>query len=257
MHPRIPLPPDFASRPFIYRDGLAAGWSDGRLRGPDLTTPFRGVRIVAGSTETTEGRCRAFMPLMPKDGFFNDLTSAELLGMPLPGMARRSLDIHAAVFSPRHPPRGKGVLGHAVRPMGGDIVRWRGMPLASAVRTWMELAAHLDLTHLVAAGDHVIHWRSPLATRAELEESIPRYPGRRGKPKLWAAVALLDERSESPMESGLRVILHLAGIQGLVANHPCGSAEITTASTWPSRNGRSLSSIRATFTATRSNGEAI
>ena len=76
----------------------------------------------------------------------------------------------------------------------------------------------LSVADLVAVGDHLIHWQSPLCTLDDLQAAIARYPGRRGRTVLTEAIGLLDDHSESPQESRLRVLLHSVGIVGLVAN---------------------------------------
>jgi very-short-patch-repair endonuclease len=75
------------------------------------------------------------------------------------------------------------------------------------------------VTALVAAGDFLIHHRQPLATIEALAAGAARFPRHRGHRRLATALALLDERSESPRESHLRVILHQAQI-ATVANFP-------------------------------------
>jgi len=65
---------------------------------------------------------------------------------------------------------------------------------------------------LVAVGDHLIHWRLPLATTEELAHSVTHFPGRRGLSRMRAALPLLDGRAESPPESILRVIIVHGGL---------------------------------------------
>lgn len=102
--------------------------------------------------------------------------------------------------------------------MGNDIHVVRGLPVSTPARLWCELAAELQVRDLVAAGDHLIHWRLPLCSLADLENAVDRYPGQRGRGRLRQALALLSDRSESPLESILRVLLTQGGIEGLVAN---------------------------------------
>jgi very-short-patch-repair endonuclease len=77
----------------------------------------------------------------------------------------------------------------------------------------------LSMTDLVAVGDFLIHWRLPFASKEELSAAVSVYPGRRGRCILLAALARLDDRSESRRESILRVILTDAGITGFRANY--------------------------------------
>lgn len=109
-------------------------------------------------------------------------------------------------------------MGHKVQLMGDDTHELRGLRMSRPARLWCELAAELELGDLVAAGDYIIHWRLPLCSLDELKDAVQRFPGRTGRAKLRAALSLLNNRSESPRESLLRVILVSAGIEGLRAN---------------------------------------
>jgi very-short-patch-repair endonuclease len=178
------------------------------------------VRATLDSDATIEGLCRALLPILPSGAFFSSVTAAILHGMPLPQFAQKAAGIHVAVFAPARALRARGVVGHSVSALGEDVEAVRGLPVGSPTRTWLELARVLDLPRLVAAGDSIIHWREPRATSESLAAAVAAYPERRGKRALRAAMELLDARAESAPESELRVILSLAGIRGLVANHP-------------------------------------
>lgn len=102
--------------------------------------------------------------------------------------------------------------------MGNDVRVWHGLPLSSPTRIWCELSAELSLAELVAVGDYLIDWRMPFCTVNDLATAVASYPGRRGKPALRSALPLVNDHSESPQESRMRVILALGGISGLVAN---------------------------------------
>jgi very-short-patch-repair endonuclease len=92
----------------------------------------------------------------------------------------------------------------------------------------------------VSAGDFLIRRASPLTTRVRLEECVRRHPGRRGRPALRLALDLLDDRSESPAESVLRVILVQAGFTGMVSNHVVRD-----------RNGRFVARVDLAFPSAR------
>ena len=220
MTPRIPLPPPFDHRPFARAEALRGGLGSNRINGPDLIRPFHGVRHPARLPLTFEARCRAFAQRMPENAFFNSITAANLLGVPLPLALRASTILDVAVPSPARSSTARGVRGHSVHLMGGDTRMVRGLRVSNFPRLWCELAAVLELRDLVAAGDHLIHWRLPMCSRADLADAVARYPGQRGRARMRAALALLNERSESPRESILRVLLHEGGITGLAVNLP-------------------------------------
>jgi len=80
-----------------------------------------------------------------------------------------------------------------------------GIRLASAAETLLAAARDLGLLDIVILGDAALHLRD--CTIEELQAAAAQR--RRGAPLLRSAVPLLDERSESPWESVLRV-LHVA-----------------------------------------------
>jgi len=220
MHPRIPLPADLAGRPFTYSAGLAAGLGPGRLRGPDLQTPFFGVRHPSPVPLTITERCWAFQQRMPADAFFSSVTAARVMGVPLPSRHERDALLHVAVPSPRRALAARGIVGHKVTLIGDDVRLWRGLRISSPERAWCELSAVLPLPALVAAGDFLVQWRLPLSSIEAIGEAVTRYPARRRRAVLLEALGLLHDRSESPKESELRVILVRAGIAGLEVNYP-------------------------------------
>jgi hypothetical protein len=115
------------------------------------------------------------------------------------------------------------VRGHALVVTPADVGVWHSLRICSPARVWCELGAQLTLADLVAAGDYLLHSdrRMPaLASKQSLADAVARYPGRRGRRRLRAALALLDAASESPQESRLRVTILLGGIPGVVANLP-------------------------------------
>jgi hypothetical protein len=157
---------------------------------------------------------------MPDAGFFCGVTAALLQGMPLPARLHRMTELHVGMPSPGRGLRARGVVGHKLNVAEGDIRYWGGLRVTTATRTWCDLGTVLDVEDLVAVGDYIIHYRCPLATRAELFDALCRYPGRRGRVRLREALTLLDDHADSRPESLVRVTVVRAGIPGLVANHP-------------------------------------
>ncbi len=218
MMPRIPLPSPFDSSPFTRAQALSAGLGKKRVDGSDLLRPYRGVRHPAAVSLGLEARCRAFATTMRGDAFFNSVTAALLMELPLPRALRDDQGVHVAVPAPVRSSTARGVIGHKVQLMGDDWRMWHGLRVSTPERTWCELSALLSLPDLVAVGDHLIQWERPICSRDDLAAATARFPGRRWRRVLAKALEHLDSRSESPQESRLRVILSLAGISGLVAN---------------------------------------
>ncbi len=221
MPARVPLPEPFRTSPFSYREGRASGLGHKRLRGRDIARPFRGTRDPRPDQQHAVSRlCATYATQMDDRAFFSSVTAAQLMAVPLPRRLSGTEKIHVAIVSPHRGLEGARVIGHKVKLMGGDSWTLNGLRISTPARAWCELGVLLTVPELVAAGDFIIHHRSPLAAHDELGEALRRYPDRRGKVRLRKALELLDDRAESPMESQLRAILALAGFTGMVANHP-------------------------------------
>lgn len=192
----------------------------GRLEGSDLGRPFHGVRHPSGDELTLVQRCFAFATIMPRPAFFSSVTAAQLMHIPLPRLLQSTTQLHVAVPAPSRSPRAKGIVGHKIQLMGNDTVVWNGLRHSSPERAWCELGPLLQLDELVAAGDHLIHWRAPLTSLEQLVSAVDRFPSPRGKPMLRNAVQLLDAHAESPMESRTRLILVRSALPPFVPNFP-------------------------------------
>ena len=212
-----PLPMPFAGRPFRVRDALAVGVPEHRLRASDLARPFHGVRTVELPRELTD-RCRAYAARMPDTSFFCGATAALLHGLPVP--PRLVVELHVASTNPHRAPRARGVVGHKLRALPGDVITLEGLRVSSAPRAWCELAAVVRIEDLVAAGDRFIWRMDPIGALSELIAAVEHHPGRRGKRNLDRALGLLSDRADSPQESRLRVMLIDGGVTGLEVNYP-------------------------------------
>ena len=194
-----------------------AGLGAGRLRGGDLHRPYRGVR-VAGRPSDVEQRARAFQQRASENTYLCSVTAAVLYRIPLPLRLEQSLLLHVGVPAPARAPRVERVVGHKFQIEESDIQNWYGLRVTTPERTWCDLATVLSVPDLVAAGDYVIHWELPLASREALYSAMLRHPGQRGHRRLVRAFTLLNDRAESRRESLLRVIVVRAGIRDVEPN---------------------------------------
>lgn len=219
-----PLPPHLAEAPFANIDAARAGVSPDRLRAKDLDKSIWGIRR-AGKAETLQDRCALIAYRLRKDAVFSHATAALLLGGPLPLALEKSRAVHVAVFSPEPSPHARGLTGHSLELSATDLVHVGQLRATSAARTWQDMAGMLSLAELVALGDYFVHWRAPLTTVAALTATVAKMVGKRGAKKARAALALLDDRAESPPESHLRVILVTAGLPRPSVNYVLVDAE--------------------------------
>jgi hypothetical protein len=82
--------------------------------------------------------------------------------------------------------------------------------VTSPVATFLDLAAHLDDTEVLAVGDAIV--RRGLATVEALVEAAETSRQRRGSARARRVAALVRAGVDSPMESLLRYVLGTAGL---------------------------------------------
>jgi hypothetical protein len=157
----------------------------------------RGLYIPRASTLTDV--LHGWGLVLPKCAAFTSLTAAELRGWWLP----RSVPypVFAAVpIGERYPER-KGLLVCS-HPRPVPSVAVNGFKITTGAETLLAAARDLGILDLVILGDSAL--RTGDCTIEELEATAAQQ--RRGAPRLRAVLPLLDDRSESPWESVMRVL---------------------------------------------------
>lgn len=91
-----------------------------------------------------------------------------------------------------------------------EIVTRRGLSTTTRLRTVVDLAGGNPLTEGVVAADMFLHSR--LVSLAELRRYVDTHPGARGIARLRRVVDLVEPKTESAMETRLRMLLVLAGL---------------------------------------------
>ena len=135
---------------------------------------------------------------------FSHYTAAELYGVPSP----RDALIHVSLISEVEP-RITGVSAHRVDELPAP--NWvRGLPVTPPGRTFVDLAAKLDLPGLVAAGDALARIAG---STDDLRTAIGAGMARRGIRLARLAMDYVDPRSLSAPESHLRLLLVRAGLR--------------------------------------------
>lgn len=204
---RTPFPDDFTGRPFSRREAVAAGIKDSRLRSAKLAHPFHGVRALDWDA-SYEAHIRAYHERMPRTQHFSHGTAALLHGFPVPSFATSAL--HVSAVRTAGFPRAHGVVGHH---SDSRVVTLGRMRVSHPVDTWCDLATVLAVDDLVAIGDFLITGDEPysgvppIARLSELEHAVRLRAGRRGTPKLWAALELVRYGPLSRMETEMRLLI--------------------------------------------------
>lgn len=232
-----PLPEPFHDGPFAVRSARGAGVGRGRLRGSDLVVPTHGARAHVEATDLTS-RALGMAMGMPESRAFSHITSARLLGIPLPSRLQGLADEGPlAVTGPTGDgrPARPGITGH--RGIESRLViETKGVRVVAAPDTWCDLAAlgprWISVDDLVVAGDHIARAHdeemkakvrpgsctSP-GVRA-LHEALGRRVRPRGKVMLRQALELIRPRVKSPMESRSRLMFVRAQFPEPVVNLP-------------------------------------
>lgn len=234
-----PLPEWLQGRSFTLSESDECGISRRRTTGRDLHTPSRGIRVPWGIQQGLDARVRPLLALT-SGGIASHSTAALLWGMPLPPWLQGSFDVHISRDAARNPPWRAGIAGHHARFKPGEAVQLRGMAVTSPLRTWLELAAMLELDDLVAAGDFLVcehdrifgPKRVALVKLDTLRQAVTLEFRRRGIVKAREAADLIRVGADSPPETRIRLALERAGIPGLVVNFVVEDADGNDAS-WP------------------------
>ena len=207
MRPPI-IPAEFRERPFTLREARASGLTDSSLRSAPWRQVFQGVWAHVDLEDNRENRLAAARLVIPRHGVLCLVTAAWGYGADV----RREDDFDVHVGFPegkriRNQP-GLVVSQETLKP--SDIWTIDGVAVTSPVRTaydclrllrrWDRLVVADALTHLgVTSVDEL---RAYFATQRRMRN-------------LRIAERLLDDiepKSESPMETRLRLVLTEAGL---------------------------------------------
>ncbi len=186
---------------------MAAGIKDSQLRSTKLARPFHGVRALNWDP-SYEAHIRAYHARMPRTQHFSHGTAALLHGFPVPLLATSAVQVSAP--SSAGFPRAQGIVGHH---SDSRVVILGGMRVTHPVDTWCDLATSLSVDDLIAIGDFLITGDEPysgvppLARLPEVEHAVRLRAGRRGTPKLRAALELMRYGPLSRMETEMRLLM--------------------------------------------------
>ncbi|MEP6843718.1 MAG: hypothetical protein ABJA11_09355 [Pseudolysinimonas sp.] len=214
----VPLPESLPASGFTIAKARQQGVTRARTRSRDWEAPFYGIRVKAG-TRDLRGRAMAYAAGMPPSQFFSHTTAARLHGLRMP-QGFHETELHVTSLAPARAPRGAGVVGHQAD--RATVAMVGSLRVRSAVETWCQLSAQLDLDNLVVMGDGLVRRNSPLASMTQLRDAAFHHSGR-GCRKLRAALDAVRPGTDSARESMLRMIVLRAGfpepeVNGVILN---------------------------------------
>ena len=197
------LPPELQRGPFSLDDAMRAGLERWHLEGATWTRIGPQLYIWSALREDPMHRLEAARRRLPAGAAFSGLTSAWLHGIDVAPCDPIEVTIpETAGISAR--------AGIAVRRSTfgkGDLVKVRGMPATSIVRTVGEVCSRLALVEAVVFADQALLLKR--LTLEQLRVWAAMNAGRRGIQNLRRVLDLAEPAAESPMESRLRMVLVL------------------------------------------------
>jgi uncharacterized protein DUF559 len=203
-------------QPFRGADAVAAGLVTPKaLRGPRFRRLFTAIYIRADVEITFEVRSHAAYLLLDGRGALGGFSAAELLGA-----SCGPVDAPAEIITPRGLLTRRGLLVRHDELAPDEVTDAGGCVVTSPLRTAYDLARRLPLVEAVVALDAL-----GFAQKIVPADVLPlarRHLGGRGSAQLPEAVALSNALAESPMETRIRLALHVAGLPPPVLQHPVG-----------------------------------
>jgi very-short-patch-repair endonuclease len=201
---RSAVPAELRAGPFSVPEARNLGFSWRSLQASSWRRLSRGQYAWTELPDDIEMRLRAAQQRLPIQFAFSGRTAAWILGLDM---------------SPCDPIEATVPRGISVRSRAGirvrraalpecDVIQRRGFSVTDPLRTVTDLGSGRDLTEAVVAIDLALH--AGLIDEGLLNRHIERSRGVKGIRRLRRAFSLADSRSESPMETRLRVQLACA-----------------------------------------------
>ena len=204
------IPPRLCAGPFTTRTAADEGVSSHALRGSAWRQLFRGVWILATAPLDRATWLAAARLVLPVDAVLCGLSAADAHGVDV----RQAEDvvIHAA-FADGAPRQRRGMQLRQLKLEPHEVMRRDRWLVTSPLRTAFDCSRWLSLVEAVVLVDAMAHMG--LITLDGLLAFASEHPGTRWVRRVATVVRYADARSESPMESRLRLLLVLAGLDGL------------------------------------------
>ncbi|MBT8159119.1 MULTISPECIES: hypothetical protein [Arthrobacter] len=214
-----PLPKELVSRPFTVYESRVLGVAPKRLRARDVSDGGRLIHLPAGREFVLAERARVLLAATP-GAWVSHESAAVLTRLGLPPWMGDDEAVHLSKPYELPRVRRRGVTGHRVRVLAGEVTEIDGIRMSSPPRTWLDLAQQLPLRYVIAMGDQLIRMprpalegrTEPYADKEGLRLLIRQHPNMKGVEK--ARLALEDMRvgADSFPETFLRLALLDAGL---------------------------------------------
>jgi very-short-patch-repair endonuclease len=212
------------------------GITDRQLQHPEVERLSRDTylpRVLAGDLRQ---RLAAVLLTAPAGAVLSHATAAALWGIhiPLQHPVDRRVDLIVPGASRAESRADRRI--HRVPVDDDELTRRESFVVTTLERTWRDLAAVLKPPALLAVTDQLLAGGRSVP---DLQEQLARRPSGRGSARARAVLPMADARAESPMESVLRWLLHVAGVPTpelqFVVRSPGGAFLGRADLAWPDR----------------------
>ena len=204
---REPLvPSQLATSVFTAAEASRHGVTEDHLRGASWRRVGRGVYASRAIADDPVTRLKAALRRLPGTAAFSGRTAAFLHSLD----ARPPVAIEATLPPTTPTTHLVGITIRRCQLDADDVVLVQGMRVMSVLRTVVDLACRLELVEAVVVLDAALH--KAKVTVDELQGWALKHAGYRGVAKLRRAIELAEPKTESPMETRLRLALMLAGL---------------------------------------------
>ncbi|SFN98121.1 hypothetical protein SAMN05660359_00755 [Geodermatophilus obscurus] len=205
------VPAELLELPFHGTEAVAQGLlTPDQLRSSAWRRLFRDVYVHRDVPVTHELRAVTAASMVLPGAVVSGRSSAVLWGVDLAGTDH---DVELTLPPGRHPVRTTGLRVRRAALADADVVRRRGVPATTPEATAIGLAARLDGDDAVVAVDRFL--ARGLVDLAPLRARAATGTGP-GSARARAVCALADERSESPQETRLRLLVVRGGLSAPV-----------------------------------------
>lgn len=207
--PRAWVPKELLDAPFTVATAAAYGVTRSMLRGDHWWQVIRGVWAHSSLPNTKETRFAALELVLTEKTFVCGLTAAWVgFGIDVQDPRSDSLWVGHTPniwLAPR-----PGFVIHELDVGPEDIRVFRGTRMTTWLRTAFDCARWLPLVEAVVVVDALAHLG--MISLGELAAYLATHRGVRGAAQVATVIDLADAKSESPMETRVRLLLVLSGL---------------------------------------------
>jgi hypothetical protein len=205
------VPPQLTVGPFTLAEATQHGITKFALRSPEWRHVFREVWVHRSLADSREIRLSAVCLILRGEAFVCGLTAAWLYGIDV--QDRRGDQVWVGHPTGYRPRVRAGMFVREITVDDSDLTSFGRVRITTQLRTAFDCARWLSLIEAVVVADYLAH--AGFITSLELSAYARVHRGLRGCRQVARVLELMDDRSESPMETRLRLLLVLAGLDWL------------------------------------------